>query len=110
MMLNFPLIILVLTVKRFCNAKTLNDHANVISKADTWAVAQPARKYLRGQIFWLWASKTKSILLGTTSLKAQNDKNFRGHDPLGYAYACGRLAWSLQATWCLQAPRWWPLH
>ena len=34
MMLNFPLIILVLTVKRFCNAKTLNDHANVISKAD----------------------------------------------------------------------------
>jgi len=24
--------------------------------------------------------------------------------------ACGRLTWSLRATWCPRAPRWWPLH
>ena len=29
--------------------------------------------------------------------------------PPSYTYACGWPTWSLQATWCPWAPRWWPL-
>jgi len=30
--------------------------------------------------------------------------------PFGYAYAREQPAWSLQATWRLWAPHWWPLN
>ena len=39
MLLNLPLIILVLTIKIFCNVKTLTDHADVIFKTGPQVVA-----------------------------------------------------------------------
>jgi len=71
MLLNLPLIILVLAIKIFRNAKTLIMLMLFLEQARGQQRSQ-RETFFGGQIFWLSASN--SILFGTTPLKAQNDK------------------------------------
>jgi len=74
MLLNFPLIILVVTIKIFHNVKTLIMLMLFLKQAACSSAASP--NFFGGPniLTFVRDNVSNSVLLGTTPLRAQNDK------------------------------------
>ena len=83
MLFNLPLIVFVLTIKIFCNVKTLI-------------------------MLMLFLEQARGFCLEQHLSNRKTTRNVRNlvAMPSGYTYARGQPAWSLQATWCPWAPHW----
>jgi len=106
-LLNLPLIILVLTMKIFCNVKIWSCWCYFYSRPAGSCVA--SMKFFGAKHFEF--QRATVFCLGQYISKCKTTRNARnlGAMPFGYAYARGQTAWSLRATWCPWAPLWWPL-